>query len=152
MKSNILFTLLTTGTLFMTSCTTYYISMESFRNQFSRIDSTRLKQVELAEGGMLMAGGNRYLANPVKTIKCTDKNGNPAELQNSPSIEIRFTYGEKNKRTVFYFDRIFVSDSSVTGVESRFISSMRKTIPLKSITKIEVQDGKKNFHYAEKGK
>ena len=94
-----------------------------------------------------MAGGNRYLANPVKTIKCTDKNGNPAELQNSPSIEIRFTYGEKNKRTVFYFDRIFVSDSSVTGVESRFISSMRKTIPLKSITKIEVQDGRKNYHY-----
>ncbi len=75
-----------------------------------------------------------------------DKKGNSYKLTNSPSIEIRFTYGEKNKRTVFYFDRIYVNDSCVVGVQSRFISSIRKAIPLKSIIKIEIQDGKKNFH------
>ncbi|MEP7267596.1 MAG: hypothetical protein ABI844_08200 [Saprospiraceae bacterium] len=56
-------------------------------------------------------------------------------------------YGDKNKRTVFYFDRIYVSECCVEGVESRFIQSIRKAIPLKGIKKIEVQDGKKNFHY-----
>jgi len=54
------------------------------------------------------------------------------------------------KRTIFYFDRIFVTDSTLTGVRSRFISSINKKIRLKDIKKIEIQDGKKNFDYVSK--
>jgi hypothetical protein len=144
MNRAFLLLMLATGLLSLSSCTTYYISMDSFRQQFAGIDSTKYKEVAIRGP---IGEVHRYRANPITNIKCADKNGNPAELQNSPSVEIRFTYGENNNRTTFYFDRIFVSDSSVAGVESRFIQSIRKTVPLKSVTKIEVQDGKKNFHY-----
>jgi hypothetical protein len=147
MKQQIKLMTIAAGLLLFSSCTTYYISVGSLKEQFAGIDSTKLKEVELGGGGILMVSGNRYLANPITTIECTDKSGNPATLKSGPSIETRFTYGENNKRTVFYFDQIYVTDSTVTGVESRFMPSIRKTIPLKSVSKIEVQDGKKNYHY-----
>lgn len=133
-----------TGLLFMNSCTTYLIPLDSFKHQLAGIDSTDLKQVTLQDPYGIQYF---YLANPIEKIQCLDKKGNPSVLPNGPSIEIRFTHGEKNRKTVFYFDRIFVSDSSVVGVQSRFISAIRKTIPLESITRIEVQDGKKKFKY-----
>jgi hypothetical protein len=87
-----------------------------------------------------------YLANPIRTINCVDKQNNPSSLNNSPSIEMRVT-DTNNKKTIFYFDRIFVNKTYLYGVQSRFISSITKTVPIKDITKIEVQDGKKNFKY-----
>jgi hypothetical protein len=128
------------------SCTTYYISPDSFRQQFAGIDSSKLKKVELRGGGLLSM--DTYLANPIVKIKCVDKKGNPAELRNGPNIEIRFTYaeGDKSKRTIFFFDRVFVTDSSVIGVRMRTLGKLR-SIPLKSITKIEVQNGGKNYYY-----
>jgi len=133
------------GLILVTSCKTYLIPVDSFKKQFAGIDSTKLRQVRVV--GPIGEKYN-YLANPLTTIKCVDKKGNSFELLNSPSIEIRFTYGDNNKRTIYYFDRIYISDSCVVGVQSRFISSIRKTIPIKSITKIEIQDGKKNFRYS----
>jgi hypothetical protein len=130
--------------ILLSSCTSYLIPMTSFKEQFSGIDSTKLKLVNVI--GPIRENYS-YLANPIRIIKCEDKNGNPFELVNSPSIEIRFTHGDNNKRTVYYFDRVFVTDSCVIGVQSRFVSSIRKTIPLQTVTTIEVQDGKKNFHY-----
>lgn len=139
-----------TGLLFLTSCKTYYISLDSFKQQFADIDSTKLKPVVIFGGGGLYTR-QEYLANPITKIKCTDKNGSPHELDNSPAIEIRFTYSDnsKNKRTIFYFDRVYVTDKTVTGFRSRFMGLV-KTIPLDSIKKIEVQNGGKNFRYVNK--
>jgi hypothetical protein len=129
------------------SCTTYLIPVDSFRQQFADIDSTNLKQVTV-----IGPYGERYTysANPIEIIQCVDKNGNPHELENKPSIEIRFTYGTKNKRTIFYFDRVFLNDSIIVGAQSRFIQSLMKTIPINEVSKIEIQDGKKKFHYINK--
>ncbi len=128
----------------ITSCTTYLIPIESFKQQFSDVDSSEYVNVKVRGP---IGEGYYYAANPIGTIKCVDKEGKPHILKNSPSIEIRFTYGDRNKRTVFYFDRIFVNDSCVVGVRSRFIPSLIKTIPINSIKKIEIQDGRKNFKY-----
>ena len=49
-----------------------------------------------------------------------DKNNNPIEFKNSSSIEIRFIE-KNNKRTMFYFDRIYVQDSVIIGDGSIFI-------------------------------
>jgi hypothetical protein len=126
-----------------TSCTTYYLTADSLRSQFSSIDSTKLKMVTVR--GPIGTKYN-YLANPIVEIRCSDKNGNQASLINAPSVEMRVT--QKNgKKTIFYFDRIFVTDSVLYGFQSRFISSLHKTIRLSDIKKIEIQDGKKNFHY-----
>lgn len=130
-------------TFSLLACTTYLIPVDSLRAQFSEIDSTKLVNV-VVRGPV----GERYnyLANPISTINCVDKQNNPAGLNNSPSIEMRVT-DVNNKKTIFYFDRIFLNKIYLYGVQSRFISSITKTIPLKDITKIEVQDGKKNFKY-----
>jgi hypothetical protein len=130
----------------ITSCTTYLIPINSFKQQFTGIDSTKLIEVKvLGPIGEIY----NYQANPIGIIKCVDKQGNPIGLINSPSIEIRITHGAKNKKTVFYFDRIFVDETNVVGVQSRFIAVIRKSIPLDSITKIEVQDGQKKYRYAD---
>jgi hypothetical protein len=128
--------------LLLSACTTYYIPLVSFKEQFTKIDSTKL--VNLSIQGPLNEQYN-YLANPISEIECFDKNGKSFILKNGPSIEIRFTHGYKNKRTVFYCDRISVNRHSVSGVESRFMDFIKKTIPLDSITKIEIQDGRKGF-------
>jgi hypothetical protein len=125
------------------ACTTYIIPVDSLRAQFSGIDSAKL--VNVVVRGPVGEKYN-YLANPIRTINCVDKQNNPAKLNISPSIEMRVT-DTKNKKTIFYFDRIFVNKNYLYGVQSRFISSTTKTIPLNDITKIEVQDGKKNFKY-----
>jgi len=130
----------------ITSCTTYHIPVNSFREQFAGIDSTKLIEVTV-EGPVYKK--YHYLANPITTIQCVDKKGNPHQIINSPSLETRFTYGNKNKKTIFYFDRIYVDENSVRGVESRFMDFIRKSIPLDSITKIEIQDGHKKFKYVK---
>ena len=79
-----------------------------------------------------------------------DKKNNPFELKNSPSIEIRFT-NNNNKRTIYYFDRVFLQDTLIIGDMSRFIR-YRKGISINDVKLIEIQDGHKNFKYVEKRK
>ncbi|MDR3218094.1 MAG: hypothetical protein LBU22_03800 [Dysgonamonadaceae bacterium] len=147
MKKIFLFlTTILIGFIVISSCTTYYIPIDSFREQFAGIDSTQLIKVTMA--GPLYRRYH-YLANPITTIACTDKKGNPHQFINKPSLETRFTYGHKNKRKIFYFDRIFVNTHSVIGVESRFIESIRSSIPIDSIIKIEIQDGHKKWTYID---
>lgn len=113
--------------------------------QFTGIDSTKLRLVNtLGPSGKV----SEYYANPLDYIKCIDKKNIPVELKNSPSIEIRFTENN-NKRTIFYFDRVFLQDSLVFGEMARFVR-ISKGIPLGNVKLIEVQDGHKNFSYMEK--
>ena len=128
----------------LASCATYYIPVNSLKDQFADIDSTKLIEVTV-EGPVY--GRYHYLANPIDTIRCVDKNGDLHLLTNSPSIETRFTYGHKNEKVIFYFDRIYVNSNSVIGVQSRFMEAIGQSIPLDSITKIEIQDGRKKFKY-----
>ena len=144
MIKKIYFIAFTFGVLFLTSCTTYYISLDSFKLQFTNIGSYNLKDVTV-RGPVYET--YHYKANTISIIKCTDSNGNPFELTNSPSIEMRVTYGHRNKRSVFYFDRVFIREGSIVGVKSRFMDFIGQTIPLDSIKKIEVQDGHKKFSY-----
>lgn len=142
MKDNRIIAFLIIGLLIMSSCKTYLIPIESFEHQFAGIDSTSLKEVSIKG-----ATYDSYLANPIKKIDCIDKHGNAYQLENSPAIEIRFTYGEKNKRTIFYFDRVIKKDTLIIGGQSRFIPLLIKAIPFNSVTKIEVQNGGKDFRY-----
>jgi hypothetical protein len=138
--------LLIIGALTTVSCSNYYLTTTSLRNQFAGIDSTRLRPVIVR--GPLGEKYN-YLANPIDVISCFDKKGNVSELINQPSVEMRVT--EINgKKTIFYFDRVLVTDSVLHGVRSRFAPSLSKSIKLKDIRKIEIQDGKKNFDYLSK--
>ena len=144
MTKTILFSVIIIGLIFfLSSCKTYYIPLDSFKQQFANIDTSKLKEVTTSGP---MGDKVKYKTFPMDFIKCVDKNGNPIELQNSPSLEIRFT-DTNNKKTIFYFDLISVDETYVRGVQSRFITSIKKTIPLNTIKTIEIQDGKKKFSY-----
>ena len=89
-----------------------------------------------------------YKTYPIDSIHAVDKSGNPISILNSPSIEIRFT-DSSNKKTIFYFDLIRFDGVTIAGRQSRFISAFKKTIPMSSVRKIEVQNGKKNYKYVK---
>ena len=128
--------------LLLTSCKTYYIPIASFKEQMKDVATVELRTVNTRGP---MGDVVSYKTYPIDFIHCVDKNDNPVELKNSPSIEIRFT--EKNKkRTIFYFDQLYVQNSMVIGDRSRFIY-FRKAIPIDNIALIEVQDGRKQFKY-----
>jgi hypothetical protein len=144
MAKTILFFAIIIGLIFfMGSCKTYYIPVSSFKQQFEGMDTLKLREVTTRGP---MGDKVKYKTFPIDFIKCVDKKGNPVELQNSPSLEIRFT-DTNNKKTIFYFDLISVDKTHVSGVQSRFITSIKKTIPLNTIKTIEIQDGKKKFSY-----
>lgn len=126
---------------------TYYIPVESFKQQFEGIDSSKLQFVSITmpQPGSFTTTSSSYLANPIYTIICFDKDNNKTELISSPSIEMRITENSK-KRTIFYFDTVYIENSRVVGSRSRFLS-LKKAIPLENIKLIEVQDGGKRFSY-----
>ncbi|PKP24071.1 MAG: hypothetical protein CVU06_05370, partial [Bacteroidetes bacterium HGW-Bacteroidetes-22] len=107
-------------------------------------DSTELRTVftQYPAGNIV-----EYLTVPIDYIKCVDKDNNPFELKNSPSIEVRFTEKD-NKRTVFYFDRIFLQDTLIIGDRSRFLR-LKKGISINNVKMIEIQDGHKYYRYVD---
>lgn len=131
--------------LIASSCKSYYIPIESFKEQLKDIDSVELKTVN-TKGPM--GDVVTYKTYPIDYIKCMDKDNNPVELKNSPSIEVRITDND-NKKTYFYFDQMYVQDSILKGDGSRFFY-YPKQVPLKDIKLIEIQDGHKNFKYVDK--
>lgn len=126
----------------LSSCATYQIPIESFKYQMKDVSYDDLKIVNIK-----YPWGTIYqdLANQLDSIKCIDKNNNIKKIKNKPSIEIRIT-DKRNRKTIFYFDTIYLSDSLVVGQQSRFMS-IPKSIPLKNIIKIEIQYGHKKFSY-----
>jgi hypothetical protein len=133
----------------VSGCATYYIPVESFKQQFVRIDSASLRDVKINVPVMIAGvGTNSYRANPIDTIACVDSDNRPVRLANSPSIEIRITQ-QNDARTIFYFDTVYLQDSLIVGARSRFLPSLRDSVPLNTVKLIEVQDSKKDFHYVK---
>ena len=137
--------ILITTVLLFTSCTTYLIPIESFEEQFQNVNASSRKEVRVR---IPFGIPIKYLANTINNIACVDNRNNDVVINNSPSIEIRIT--EKNrKKTIFYFDRVYLEKSIIYGDKSR-ITGFEKGIPIDSILKIEIQDEKKNFKYLER--
>lgn len=82
----------------------------------------------------------------IDSILVLDKSGRHDLLPASPAVEVRFT-DTANRKTVFYFDLLRLKNDTVFGGESRILSFLRKAIPLQSVRKIEIQNGRKNFRY-----
>ena len=137
--------LLITLIFFSSSCSTYIIPVNSFKQQFAGLDTSNMKEVTTQSP---MGGRVKYKTYPINYIHAVDKNGKPVTLPNGPSIEIRFT-DTSNKKTIFYFDLMRFDGANITGRQSRIISAFKKTIPINAVKKIEVQDGKKNYRYVK---
>ncbi|MFD2147780.1 hypothetical protein [Mucilaginibacter antarcticus] len=131
--------------LLITSCKTYYIPVESFKQQLESPAAVLTKQVTTR---LPYGFRETYRAMSIDFIKCFDKDGNEVSLKNSPSVEIRFTDND-NRKTVFYFDRLSLKGDTITGGQSRFISSMTKSIPLSKVKLIEIQNAKRGLKYVK---
>ena len=131
--------------LFFSSCNTYIIPVDTFKEQLSKMNESNMREVT-AQGPM----GDRvkYMTYDIDNLSAIDKNGNAITIPNSPAIEIRFT-DSADKRTVFYFDLMRFDGTNITGRQSRFMNNFVKSIPVSSIRKIEIQNSKKSFRYVE---
>jgi|SRR5436190_7637562 hypothetical protein len=111
------------------SCSTYLIPVDSFKNQFGGMKETDMKEM-VVQGPL--GERTRYKTFPQDSVDCTKK-GQWIRLEKAPSLEIRFT-NDHNKKTVYYFDRIFVTDTTVSGTYSRMLG-FKKPFPLKQSKK-----------------
>ena len=89
---------------------------------------------------------NTFKTNCIGSIPCTDKKGTCFDLINSPQIEVRISTKAK-KRTLLYFDTLFLEGDYIVGCRSRFIASLKKKILISEIAKVEVQEGGKKHKY-----
>jgi hypothetical protein len=121
----------------------YTISPESFKEQFGKMMDLEWIEVKVKNPGGIIS---TYKTFPIDTIKCRNDEGKEIILKVKPSIEMRITHSN-NKKTVFYFDKIRVENNIIYGHQSRLLSIVTKEIHFRDISKIEVQDGKKNFKY-----
>ncbi|MPT36881.1 MAG: hypothetical protein E2604_17785 [Flavobacterium sp.] len=126
------------------SCKTYTIPTDSFKEQFTKTEQFETKEVQI--NNPLLYGNLSYKANNIKNLLVRDKEGNFLTIPNSPSLEMRITH-KNGKRYIFYFDTVVLENDILKASRSRFIPSLTKSIPLDSISKIEVQEGGKNFKY-----
>ncbi|SMP07711.1 hypothetical protein SAMN06265346_10273 [Flavobacterium hercynium] len=120
------------------SCKTYTINPENFKQQFENI--------EYDQSTSAITGPIHYNGFQIKTLKVKDKEGNTQILENKPSLEMRVTLNN-GKRKHFYFDSIKFINDTLIGHKSRFLPKMITKIPYNEISKIEIQDGGKNFKY-----
>ena len=127
--------------IIFSACKTYYIPVESFKQQFNGLDTTKRVTMKTPYGNRVS-----YNTYPIDVVKCIDKTGSQMVLKSAPSLEIRFT-DNQNKRKTFYFDLIYIDGDKVTGVESRFMPWIKATVLLSNIKTIEIQDDKKGFSY-----
>lgn len=142
MTNTVLISALLAGSVLFASCKTYYIPVDSFRQQFAGMGDSDMSEVTTRGP---LGHQVKYKTYPIDSIHAVDKKGSPVTIPNGPSIEIRFT-NNANKKTAFYFDLIRFDGVNINGARSRPFG-FRKTIRLSDVKKIEVQDGKKNFHY-----
>jgi len=142
MKTKLIFLLISFTFL---SCKTYYITSESLKIQFTQSANI---QTEAEINNPLLYGNIKYKANGIKVLTVNDKKGNKIEIPNSPSLEMRVTH-TNGKRYLFYFDTVILENDTLKGNQSRFLQSLMNKIPLNKISKIELQEGGKDFKYQE---
>lgn len=126
------------------SCKTYTIPIDSFREQMLNANTENRKDVEI--NNPLFYGNIKYASNNIEKLLVLDKDGNKIYLDNSPSIEMRVTH-RNGKKYILYFDTIILENDTLKGGRSRFAQGVTREIPMDSIVKIEVQDGRKDLKY-----
>ena len=87
-----------------------------------------------------------YASNNIDSLIVLDKNGGKVSIPNSPSIEMRITH-RNGKKYILYFDTVIIEDDTLKGARSRFIQKLNLHIPMDSIGKVEVHNGRKRFIY-----
>ena len=121
--------------ILISGCSTYYLSPDSLRSQ---IQSAVPKEGTYfySPGGLFLF--NKSTLNGIRKIIVKDKDGNEKTLQVTQRTGIRI-FKKDGDYSTFYFDTLFLLDSTIVGDRTHFFPSKIKPIPFKDITKIELQ-------------
>ncbi len=127
--------------LLFVSCKTYELTPLSLKNQLEN-SSLEKKDIHLNNASIFF--NSNYMAVSLDSLEVFDKKGNRYYLQNSPSIEMRLINFEGEKFTM-YFDTVVIKNDTLIGIRSRFMPNFKHKVPFKTISKVFVQDGHKDF-------
>jgi hypothetical protein len=126
--------------LLLTSCSTYYMTSSSLKEQLQKIDPNKIEDsydFRLGLVGVALKGGENFY-NGIESVKCTDKNGNEKNLKITTNTGIRLTDSTGRKQTL-YFDSLFLRDSLIYGSKSHFITLPVDPMNIDKLEKIEIQ-------------
>lgn len=130
----------------LSSCKTYTIPVDSFREQMTAPGSEKLRDVEINNPALYTYKNIKYEANSLNSIVVVDKKGNKVKLENSPKLEMRITR-KNGKKNILLFDTVIVDNDTLKGARSRIMQNLRREISLTDIEKIEIQDSGKVYKY-----
>ena len=126
--------------LLLTSCSTYYMTSSSLKEQLQEIDPNKIEDsydFRLGLVGVALKGGKNFY-NGIESVKCTDKKGNDKKLEITTNTGIRLTDSTGKKQTL-YFDSLFLRDSLIYGSKSHFITLPVDPMNINKLEKIEIQ-------------
>lgn len=127
-------------TLLLTSCSTYYMTSTSLKEELQKVDPNKIEDsydFRLGLVGVALKGGKNFY-NGIESIKCTDKNGKEKLVKIQTNTSIRLTDNTGQRQTL-YFDSVFLRDSLVYGSKSHFITLPVTPMNIDKLKKIEVQ-------------
>lgn len=130
---------LTILSLLMTSCSTYYLTSESLKEQLQKIDPDKIEDsydFRLGIIGVALKGGKNFY-NGIDSVKCKDKHGNDAIIPIKTQTGIRMVDNSGRKITL-YFDSVFLKDSLVYGSKSHFITLPVTPMNINKLKQIEI--------------
>jgi len=131
---------------FLFSCKNYSIPVESFREQMTKSENEKLREVEINNPSLYMYNNIKYEANSLDSIIVVDKHGYKVKLENSPRLEIRITR-KSGKKHILLFDTVTVENDTLKGARSRIMQNLRREIPLNDVEHIMIQDSGKVYKY-----
>jgi hypothetical protein len=126
--------------LFISSCSTYYMTPTSLKEQLEKIDPDKIYDAydfRLGVAGVALKGGKNFY-NGIQTLRCTDKKGNEVIKSVNTQTGIRLTDKSGRKQTL-YFDSVFLRDSLIYGSKSHFITIPVTPMRIDSLAKVEIQ-------------
>jgi hypothetical protein len=125
--------------LLLNSCSTYYMTPSSLKEQLQNIDPDKIHDSYDFRVGVLVAalkGKNFY--NGIEYLKCVDKKGNEKAVKIRTNTGITMTDNTGKKQTL-YFDSLFLKDSLVYGSRSHFIALPVMPMNINNLTEIKIQ-------------
>ena len=125
--------------LFLSSCSTYYMTSESLKEQLQKIDPNKIEDsydFRLGIIGVALKGGKNFY-NGIDSLKCKDKHGNDATIPVKTQTGIRMVDNSGRKLTL-YFDSVFLRDSLIYGSKSHFLTLPVTPMNIDKVVKIEV--------------
>jgi len=126
--------------LFLSSCSTYYLTQNSLKEQLQNIDPNKISDAydfRLGLVGVVMKGGPNFY-NGIESLRCKNKKGNDVIISIKPHTGIRLT-DKSGRRLQLYFDSVFLRDSLVYGSKSHFITLPVTPMNINNLTLIEIQ-------------